>query len=216
MISARKPSNERDRLKALRAYELLDTDPEVAFDAVTSLAAIVFDTPIAVISLIDENRQWFKSQRGLDGVTATERCVAFCAHTILGNDILEVPDAGLDQRFADNPLVTGKPQIRFYAGMPLIDPNGMHLGTLCVIDQKSRKLTPQQKEQLRALGELVVGIIQQRIRASEIGAHPRSVGNDINLAQSSLKKRSELLNDFATSMVVLAAVLDTDPDMIAE
>ncbi len=126
---------EEERLAALRGYGILDTGPEANFDQVVRLAARLLDVPIALISLVDQDRQWFKAAVGLDGVTETPRELAFCDHAIRGQDVMVVPDATEDPRFAENPLVTGEPGIRFYAGAPLITPDGHALGTLCVIDR---------------------------------------------------------------------------------
>ncbi len=126
---ASRPVNEGPRLEALRACRVMDTPPEAAFDDLTRLAARICNTPIALVSLIDGHRQWFKSRIGLEA-TETPREVAFCTYTILGSDAMVVPDAAQDERFATNPLVTGEPQIRFYAGYPLINADGHGLGAL--------------------------------------------------------------------------------------
>ena len=159
MPAAPKPINELERLDALRSYKILDTAAEAAFDALTLIAKNLCDVPIALVSLIDENRQWFKSNCGLTGVTSTGRDVAFCAYAILESKILEIPDATTDPRFATNPLVTGPPHIRFYAGAPLLDPRGLALGTLCVIDTKPRRLTAEQRVNLERLAVAVAGLI---------------------------------------------------------
>jgi GAF domain-containing protein len=167
MPGAPKPDNERERLDALWSYEILDTAPEAAFDALTALAAELCDVPIATLTLVDETRQWFKSRCGFEGPDSTAREVAFCAYAILQTDILEVPDASVDPRFADNPLVTGDEHYRFYAGVPLIPADGFALGTLCVVDRKPRVLTQRQQAQLRRLAQAAVGLIALRIVRSE-------------------------------------------------
>src|SRR3546814_18130455 len=137
-------ADERWRLRTLREYHILDTEPEPGFDRVTKLVADLFDAPIALVSLIDDRRQWFKSAHGLD-VSETPREISFCQYAIAAEKPLIVPDAAADPRFRDNPLVTGAPPIRFYAGMPLRAHNGAILGTLCVIDRKPRA-PPGQRE----------------------------------------------------------------------
>jgi GAF domain-containing protein len=139
MIPA-KPANEQQRLATLRGYEILDTEPEAAFDDLTSLASYVCQTPVALISLIDADRQWFKSKVGVS-VAETSRDVAFCASAILQPDVFIVSDATQDERFAENPLVVSEPKIRFYAGATLTT-NGQALGTLCVLDRVPRELSP--------------------------------------------------------------------------
>lgn len=146
------------RLEALFDYGILDTPPEPSFDAITQLAASICQTPIALISLVDDYRQWFKSAGGLDA-RSTPRDQAFCAHAIQGCDIMEVPDAMLDHRFSENPLVTGEPHIRFYAGQPLITDEGFRLGTLCVIDRVPRELLSSQRQQLKQLSLLVMSLL---------------------------------------------------------
>lgn len=147
------PSNESTRLDTLRALNILDTSPEERFDRLTRLAKRLFGVPIALVSLVDANRQWFKSCVGLTA-SETSRDVSFCAHAIVGNEILEVPDALMDTRFHDNPLVTDAPNIRFYAGCPLTVPNGSKLGTLCLIDIKPRDLDDEERELLRDLARM--------------------------------------------------------------
>ncbi|WP_460636462.1 PAS domain S-box protein [Larkinella harenae] len=143
---------------ALKRYHILDTLPEKEFDQLTELASVICDVPTALISLIDEQRQWFKSSYNFED-RQTHRDIAFCGHTILQDDILEVKDALQDNRFRQNPLVLGKPHIRFYAGHPLTDPAGFNLGSICVIDQKPGKLTKSQKKNLKILADIAVGLI---------------------------------------------------------
>ncbi|MGH7250292.1 MAG: GAF domain-containing protein, partial [Nitrospiraceae bacterium] len=148
-MNAPVPATEAERLDALRRYAILDTPPEQNFDELVSLASQICRTPIAAISLIDADRQWFKAKVGLTS-TQTPRAIAFCAHAIVQPDLFVVRDAMADPRFSTNPLVTADPHIRFYAGMPLIASNGHALGTLCVIDRVPRELTQEQAEALRA------------------------------------------------------------------
>ena len=165
-MRAQLPENESERLRALEQCGILDTLPEEDFDGIVSLAAQICGVPIAAISLIDRDRQWFKAILGIP-VSETARDVAFCAHTILQPDLLVVPDAQADPRFADNPLVTGDPNIRFYAGAPLITTEGHALGSLCVIDRAHRVLTKEQQAALRVLARQVCAQLELRRRVEE-------------------------------------------------
>jgi len=159
---------ERDRLAALMGYDVLDTLPEAAFDDIVFLASVICNTPIALISLVDESRQWFKARVGFE-MEETSREEAFCAHAILQpEEILVVPDALEDPRFATNPLVTESPGIRFYAGVPLNNPQGLPLGTLCTMDSVPRRLTNEQGRALAALSREVMVHLELRRTVSRL------------------------------------------------
>lgn len=166
MIVAPCAANESERLQALRRYAVLDTDPEADFDAITSLLAFICDVPIALVSLVDNDRQWFKSRFGL-AMEETPRDLAFCSHALHQTDPMIVEDAARDIRFADNPLVTSSPKIRFYAGAPLITPTGLPIGTLCAIDIRPRGLTAMQTNALKTLARHVMALLELRLRLQE-------------------------------------------------
>jgi diguanylate cyclase (GGDEF)-like protein/PAS domain S-box-containing protein len=161
------PANESARLLALARYEVLDTVSEQEFDDITLLASQICEVPIALISLIDGDRQWFKSRVGLDA-TETPRDISFCGHAINDSNLLEVSNALEDSRFADNPLVTGTPDIRFYAGMPIVTSDGLALGTLCVIDRKSNQLTLKQRDMLGVLARQVMRLLEAKISSKQL------------------------------------------------
>src|ERR1041385_6031864 len=187
-MSAQTQPNEAKRLQILWQYDVLDTVPEAVFDDLTELAARICEAPIALISLVDENRQWFKSKVGVT-VNETSRDISFCAHAIEQTDLFIIPDATKDKRFADNPLVTSDPKIRFYAGAPLITPDGHALGTLCVIDKVPRQLRPDQQQALRVLARHVMTQLELRRRSRELD-HARQQRDQ---TQSELAKaRAEL------------------------
>jgi len=180
------PPDELARLRALERYEILDTPPEQAFDDLTWLASRILDVPIALVSLIDAERQWFKSRQGLDACE-TSRELSFCGHAILGDGgYLIVPNALEDVRFFDNPLVTGAPYIRFYVGVPLTTEDGYMLGTLCAIDTEPRKPTEEQLEMLEALARQVVSQLELR-RAS------RSLADAVDQARAANQAKSSFL-----------------------
>ena len=169
------PPDEAQRLESLREYAVLDTPAEACFDDLTELAAYICEAPIALISLIDENRQWFKSRIGLDAAE-TSRDIAFCAHAIQQKELFIVPDATRDARFADNPLVMGEPGIRFYAGAPLITPEGHALGSLCVIDRVPREMHADHQLALRVLSRHVMAQLELRRRTQEVQQSPAPRG----------------------------------------
>jgi len=193
MMAAPLPHNEAERLAALNRYHILDTAAESEFDDFTELAAHICAVPIALISLVDSDRQWFKSRVGLD-VAQTPRDVAFCSHAILDTGLFEVADTLDDKRFQENPLVTGDPGIRFYAGTPLLTDNGQAIGTLCVIDTVPRELSPAQKKALAALGRQVVRQLDLRL----VAARER----DLNLKLTSQARFQKVLLDSAMAAVI--------------
>ncbi len=167
MISAEIPVNEKERLTKLKEYNILDTPEEESFDEIVKLASIICKVPMSTITLIDEKRQWFKAKVGLK-YQETSREIAFCAHVINGDDLMIINDAAEDERFADNPMVTSDPDIRFYAGMPLITPDGNKLGTICVIDNVPRTLTEEQKFALQILAKNVITLLELRLKNSNL------------------------------------------------
>jgi len=173
---------EVQRLSELRSFDILDSAAEQAYDDVVSLAAFICDTPIALISLVDEDRQWFKARVGLNAME-TPRGQAFCAHAITDPEhVMEVPNALDDRRFVDNPLVTGDPNIRFYAGAPLVTASGAALGTVCVIDRVPRTLSEAQSNALKALSRQVVQLLALRRANAELKM----------LSDARLKRQQEL------------------------
>nr|MBP6505034.1 diguanylate cyclase [Rhodoferax sp.] len=194
MSSASIPYDDEARLRSLVNLEVLDTAPEAEFDALVKVAAMVCGVPISLLSLVDESRQWFKANVGLPGVNETPRDVAFCAHAIHGDALFEVPDATKDARFADNPLVVGHPDIRFYAGAPIVLSDGMRMGTLCVIDRQPRVLTATQREVLVHLSAAAAKALQARVALRKVEI------------LSELKTRSEHY---------LRVVVDSVPAMLA-
>lgn len=154
-----KPADELVRLQSLRNLLILDTPPEERFDMVTAYAALQFQVPIALVTLVDSKRQWFKSRCGL-GTTETSRDISFCGHAILSDDVFIIPDTHKDPRFADNPLVTQEPFIRFYAGAPLVVQDGAKIGTFCLIDRRTRHLEDHEIGHLQTLARIVALEIQ--------------------------------------------------------
>jgi GAF domain-containing protein len=155
-------SREAARVAALDRYAILDSEPEQSFDDLVTLAAQICKVPIAMLSLVDDHRQWFKSKLGVQ-VTETPREISICAHAIQQGDLFIVPDTLQDPRFRDNPLVVGEPHVRFYAGQPLVNDDDFALGTLCVVDREPRELDPDQKDALSALGRLALRQMELRL-----------------------------------------------------
>ena len=189
------PLNEPERLAALQRYDILDTLPEQEFDDLTYLAAAISGSLIALISLVDQDRQWFKSKFGIDA-TETPRDISFCGHVVMNEETLVVSDATQDDRFADNPLVTGEAGIRFYAGTPLVTSDNYVLGTLCVIDRYPRTLTPQQLCQLESLSRLVIS--QLELRLSDVKL--TKINQQLAVSNQHLLRATRLKNEFLANM----------------
>lgn len=209
MIVPPLPANEAGRLAALDSYQILDTAPEQAYDDFTLLAARICGVPIALVSLIDKDRQWFKSKIGLDP-PETPREQAFCAHAIVDNQLLVVPDATNDPRFEGNPLVTGAPHIRFYAGAPLVTGSGHGLGTLCVIDSIPRELTSEQLTSLQALSRQLMAQLELRRALTLLTEAERA--KKVFVANVSHELRTPL----TSIRGALALVRDSEPDLSAD
>ena len=200
MLSARIPENESERQANLDLYDILDTFPEEAFDAITSIAAHICGTPIALISLIDKDRQWFKSHHGLT-VSETPRDFAFCAHAILDPDqLFVVEDAQLDNRFFDNPLSTGDPNVIFYAGAPLVSSEGFPLGTLCVIDNKPHTLNSDQRKALADLSNQVIAQMELRRNLKELKSKNEELSRYAHLISHDL--RSPMQSIYQLSKII--------------
>lgn len=199
MKTAPLPPNENERLRLLRHLEMMDTEPEQVFDAITRVVALICDAPIALVSLVDETRQWFKSKVELDA-SKTSREAAFCAHAILQDEIMVVPDASRDERFSDNPLVCDAPKIRFYAGAPLRFSEKINLGTLCVIDYKPRTLDDKQLKVLELMAEHVVTLI--RLHLDKIESNREF--STLVMVKQKLQYQKDLME----------AILDNEPESV--
>ncbi len=199
MIVAPPCADEESRLEALLRYKVLDTEPEGPYDDLVALAADICQRPIALISLVDKERQWFKAKVGIDA-RQTERDVAFCAHAIHQHDVLMVPNALEDERFCDNPLVAGDPHIRFYAGAPLITPDGHALGTLCVIDQQPGELSAEQTISLQILARQVVSQLELRLSNSKLRVLIKEKDNFIRLMSHDLRSAFGVVITFSSML----------------
>lgn len=212
MISSPIPHNEEARLKELDELGILDTLPERAYDALTLLAARMFDVPITFISLIGAERQWFKSRIGLEAAESP-RDLAFCAYTIMDTEPMVVPDTVLDQRFVDNPFVTAETPIRFYAGVPLVTESGSALGTMCVIDYVPREFTPDQQEALSALATQVMALFELRRTIQDL---QRSQ----DLVESAMRQRETFMatvsHEIRTPLSTVVGSIDLLTDPLAE
>jgi serine phosphatase RsbU (regulator of sigma subunit)/anti-anti-sigma regulatory factor len=210
MRSAPLPDNERERLDTLNGYRIMDTLPEQAYDDITFIAAQICNTPIALVSLVDDGRQWFKSRHGLDAAE-TPRSLAFCAYAILEpSSLFIVEDATKDERFDDNPLVTGEPHVRFYAGAPLVARDGIALGTLCVIDHQPRTMTDAQKQALQALSRQVVAQLELRKSIHKL----ETSGDALQQSYNALRKRARQVERSRDELADMCQMLEKQADFI--
>lgn len=207
-------ADEAKRIEELRGYRILDTEAETEYDDLVRLASHICGTPIALISLVDAHRQFLKSRIGVD-VTETPRDVAFCAHAILKPELMIVPDAAEDVRFADNPFVTSDPKIRFYAGAPLVTPAGHAMGTLCVLDRVPRTLNESQREALKMLGKQVVALLQLR-RAKGEAEQASKASSELLERLRAEQERSERLLLSLFPKEIADRLRNEAPDLIAE
>lgn len=194
MLAPAKPENEAERLEMLRELNILDTPAEERFDRITRLAQKLLDVPIVLVSLVDGDRQWFKSSQGLSA-SETPRDISFCGHAILSSDTLNVPDATLDERFHDNPLVTEDPHIRLYAGHPLTMPNGLKAGTFCAIDRRPRQLSDEELDTLRDLA----AIAEQELNAMhlvDLVFELKTFQESLVKSKAQLEKHNQILRKF--------------------
>lgn len=216
MLSAPTTENEVERLRALQRLDILDTLEEQAYDDLTYLAAQICDTPIALVSLIDKDRQWFKSHLGLP-VRETPREYAFCAHAIHGTETFLVEDSDQDPRFHDNPLVTGEPHVKFYAGVPLYIEKKYPIGTLCVIDDHARTLTDQQKKALEALSRQVVSQLELRMKVKELKSLDKAKDDFISMVSHELRTPLTSITGSLSLLVnTMSDQLETKAAMMAD
>ncbi|WP_153798182.1 GAF domain-containing sensor histidine kinase [Foetidibacter luteolus] len=228
MKAANLPENEKERLEELYSYDILDTAYEEAFNQIVQLASAISDSPISTITMVDVSRQWFKAKVGIEDAEG-DRDISFCGHAILHTEIMEIADALQDERFFDNPLVTGNPNIRFYAGMPLITKKGLSLGTLCVIDSKPKSLTETQKFMLKVLANQAMQLLELHKKHAEVANLVKTqqkilsiVSHDVRNPLGAIKSILELKNDdiisaeeFDEMLEVASKQIDSTIDMIA-
>ncbi|MGC3988436.1 MAG: GAF domain-containing protein [Chthoniobacteraceae bacterium] len=199
------PEQESARLRALRRYEILDTPAEKVFDDLLKLAAQICQTPIGLITFVDGNRQWFKSRIRFY-TQEISRDISFCAHTILQDDVMEVPDARADERFSSSPMVIGGPAISYYAGTPLLTPDGHAIGTICVMDRVPRKLLPEQQESLKILAREVITHLELRVQAAEAASYME----ESERSEMALRESEERFQRFMDYGPVVAYIKDED------
>lgn len=209
------PPDERERLAAVRRYAVLDTPPDGAFDRITRLASVVLEMPIAIVSIVDHDRIWFKSAEGLDGVEQIDRDPGLCASAILGHEPWVIEDAEVDPRAIANPLVAGEFGLRFYAGSPLKTHDGYNLGTLCVIDKKPRALTPEQLALLDDLAALVIDELELRLAVRQQARRATELNDDVVQALAVSKMRLEL-GDAAAGLESLDQALAASKRILAD
>ena len=207
--------NESERLAALRRYDILDMPAESDFDDFTRLASQICGTPIATITFVDAARQWFKSNIGLE-LSETPRDISFCGHAIAGSELLEVPNALEDERFRDNPLVTGEPNIRFYAGAPLITPDGLKIGALCVLDRAPHHLAPAQREMLTLLSRQVVHLLELRLAGQRIKWLNNNLEYLVTQRTEELRESEERFRTLAEQLRLKNEMLEEDLEMARE
>jgi PAS domain S-box-containing protein len=206
MLTPDFPENEAERLTELESYEILDSASEASFDALTRLAAYILQVPITLVSLVDKDRQWFKSRQGLD-VTETHRDISFCGHVVASAEFMVVPNASEDPRFHDNPLVTGEPRIRFYVGVPLKTSQGHILGTLCAIDNVPRQITDEQVELLGMLAAQVMALLELRRAAKRLAEKQHVIAR----GEAELRAIFAAMNEGVVKQVKSGAIIACNP-----
>lgn len=201
MKEAELPYNEAERLELVRQLGILDTESEDVYDGIVYIASLICGTPLSTITIVDKHRQWFKSIIGGEG-KENPRAYSFCAHAILGSEILEVSDSQMDERFKDNPLVTGDPYVRFYAGAPLELKDGLRVGTICVIDHKPKKLTQDQLRALHFLSLQVTYLLELRLKIKEVESLRENDANIVNMLTHELRNPLTSISGFLSMMTL--------------